>query len=207
MKLVVVRHGETDHNLMGILMGHKDIGLSKKGIEQSSILAERLKAVEFNIIYCSDLKRCKETLREIARYHKDIPVVFSTDLRERNMGVFEGAPRERLHEAFISFQGNPLDFKPEGGESVNELSRRAKKFLDLLQTNHKNESVLVITHGGIMRCLDSLLTQRPLLDLFNNQRFYNTAVCEYEISDKKTAVRCFNDANHLSNSVLLDTDN
>jgi broad specificity phosphatase PhoE len=207
MRLVIVRHGETEHNAKGILMGHQDIELSASGINQARIVAQRLKEEHFDIIYCSDLRRCKNTLDEIVKFHNDTPVVFSEELRERNMGVFEGGPREKLHEAFNEHKGDPLDFKPEAGESVNELFNRARSFFELMLDKHKNESVLVITHGGIMRCLDSLLTQRPLLDLFNNQRFYNTAVCEYEISDKKTAVRCFNDANHLSNSVLLDTDN
>lgn len=70
MKLIIVRHGETEENASEIIQGHSLGKLSKKGIEQSKKLALRLKGEKIDMIFSSDLERAKDTIKEVARFHK-----------------------------------------------------------------------------------------------------------------------------------------
>ena len=76
MILILERHGETQENKEGIFMGHLDTPLSAGGILQAEKLAKRLNAEKINFIYSSDLKRAKETAKEIAKYHTNAPIKF-----------------------------------------------------------------------------------------------------------------------------------
>lgn len=197
MKLTVVRHGETTDNAKKILMGQGPGRLSKLGKEQVLALGKELKKRKFDFIYCSDLKRCKDTLKEISKHHKHIPVIFTEALRERSMGVFEGRPRTELDKAFERYKGNAADFKPKGGESVKELKDRVAKFLKYLQLNHPGDRLLLVTSGGVLRSTASILQKIPTSQLFRKVIFHNAAICEYEVSGKKTKVLAFNDISHL----------
>ena len=197
MKLTVVRHGETTHNARKILMGQRHGNLSPKGKKQVQALGKGLKNKEFDFIYCSDLKRCKDTLREISKYHKHVPVVFTKDLRERSMGIFEGKPHEELHKAFEKYKAHHWTFKPNGGESYEELKARVLRFLNYVKKNHPQDRVLLVTHGGVLRSIASILRKTSLEKLFKTVTFGNAAICEYEISKGKVKVLSFNDISHL----------
>ena len=67
MEIILVRHGETNWNLEGRLMGQKDIPLNDKGREQAEILRNKLINIEFDRCYSSPLSRAKETARIICK--------------------------------------------------------------------------------------------------------------------------------------------
>lgn len=90
MKIILTRHGRTIENDKRILQGHMQTGLSAEGIQQAKKLARRLKNEEIDIVYSSDLKRAADTAKEIAKFHKNIPVYFTEELRERNLGSLQG---------------------------------------------------------------------------------------------------------------------
>ncbi len=85
----IVRHGETEWNVVGRIQGHSDIPLSRKGREQAHTVARRLAAAPLDVVYCSDLSRASETARIILG-DRDIPLHATAELRERDYGVFEG---------------------------------------------------------------------------------------------------------------------
>ena len=80
-----VRHGETDFNKFGITQGQLDTSLNKDGIEQSKEVAKQLKDVSFDIAFCSTLIRADQTLQEILKYHKGLPLsIMSLITTKRN---------------------------------------------------------------------------------------------------------------------------
>jgi probable phosphoglycerate mutase len=184
MKLTVVRHGETTHNAKKIVMGQKHGNLSALGKKQVRALGKELKKYKFDFIYCSDLKRCKDTLKEIAKYHKHIPVIFTPELRERNMGIYEGRPRVDLDKAFQKYRGSSVHFKP-------------KEFLNYLAKNHQEDRLLIVTHGGVLRVVAAILQKISIPKLFKTITFHNTAISEYEVWGKSIKVIKFNDIVHL----------
>ena len=137
-ELILVRHGETDWNAAGRLQGHTDRPLSDFGREQARRLAEELAGEEFDAIYASDLARARETA-EIVGARLDLPVLLDPDLREKDWGNWEGlTSTERLDVELV-------------GESTEEHQRRMLAALGRIAEKHPAGRVLVVTHGGSMR--------------------------------------------------------
>ncbi len=150
VRLFMIRHGETIQNRDEIIQGHSLGSLSDKGREQAAKAALRLKSERFDCIYVSDLKRTVETSEEILRFHNGVPVFYDSRIREQNLGVFEGKSFATLRDEIKRQETDFLHFKPPGGESVEDLSRRTTNFYQLICKKHPKETVLLITHGGVI---------------------------------------------------------
>jgi broad specificity phosphatase PhoE len=201
MKIIVVRHGQTGYNKDRRYMGHLDVGLSKDGQEQARRLAERLAGEKIHFIYSSDLERAKQTLGHITTKHGNVPVHFDPQLRERKLGAFEGKLRSEVD--WDSVPGNHLAKKPPGGESLSDMKGRVNRFLKHLKDRHRGETVLLVTHGGTIRVINHLLMRESLVESFERYKIKNTAVCIYDMTDKKPRIICFNDASHLDGAQAL----
>lgn len=136
--LLLVRHGETDWNAEGRLQGHTDRPLSAYGREQARRLADELDGDEFEAVYASDLARARETA-EIVGERLRLPVVLDPGLREKNWGSWEGlTPAERARVELV-------------GEPTEEHAERVLCALRRIAERHPNGRILVVTHGGSMR--------------------------------------------------------
>ena len=85
-----VRHGQTDDNVNSILTGWLSTPLNEKGLEQAKQTAKELKDIHFDVCFCSPLLRTQQTLDEVLKYHKNLPVVLDDRLKERNYGELTG---------------------------------------------------------------------------------------------------------------------
>lgn len=148
MKLFLVRHGETEENVAGILMGHHHGVLTEKGKAQAKETAMILKDYKFAHIYSSDLNRCIDTAEFIKEFHPDTPLTFTKELRELNMGVLQGQMTNSMD--WDSLFKDEVNRKAEGGESLSELRTRALDFIRQLYEQHTGRNVLLITHNGWM---------------------------------------------------------
>jgi 2,3-bisphosphoglycerate-dependent phosphoglycerate mutase len=142
--LLLVRHGETDWNADGRLQGQTDRPLSAFGRRQARQLGDQLKDEELadgqlEAVYSSDLARARETA-EIVGERLGLPVVLDPDLREKDWGSWEGLTAvERDRVEFV-------------GESTNAHQERILRALRRISERHPgNGRVLVVTHGGSMR--------------------------------------------------------
>ena len=102
--------------------------------------------IQFDAIYSSDSTRAADTAGIIAQYH-DIPIQFTERLRERNMGIFQGRHFTEFDQAQEQSGFSPRDFKPEGGESLEELHERAASFVQSLRGRHLYQTILLVAHG------------------------------------------------------------
>ena len=136
--LLLVRHGETDWNADGRLQGHTDRPLSEYGRRQARRLAEELVDEPLDAIYASDLARARETA-EIVGERLTLPVMLDRDLREKDWGTWEGlTPAERDRVELV-------------GESTEAHQERILRALARIAQRHPGARVLVVTHGGSMR--------------------------------------------------------
>ena len=161
LRLILVRHGETDANRNHYLQGQSDGELNETGRRQVEDLASHLKDVPIDQIISSPLRRARDTAAAIARYHH---LVVRTDarLKEWNCGSLDGIPatvfRKKLQESDV-----PLSqFRPEGGETLSEVRQRAAEFSEALTANYEGQIVLVCSHGDLLRALLSLLQQTDI---------------------------------------------
>ena len=148
MRLLIVRHGETDVNREGRMQGVSGAPLNEAGRRQLARTAERLAGEGITAIYASDLLRARESA-EIVAARVGLPVATDPRLREQSLGDWEGALWDDIvsHPDIDRYLGD-LDYAPPGGETKRSLRDRVVEFIDALPERHDDESVLVVTHGG-----------------------------------------------------------
>ncbi len=139
--LLIVRHGQTDWNVQKRIQGHTDIPLNDTGKSEALTLAEKLQTTRFVACYSSDLSRAFETATILARPHA-LPVQSDTRLRERQFGPWEGRLRDDLFACPLPERG--------GVENSQDLHQRVFHCFDELAMQHAGESVLIVSHGGLM---------------------------------------------------------
>ncbi|OUM70421.1 hypothetical protein PIROE2DRAFT_19472 [Piromyces sp. E2] len=134
LQITVVRHGATKYAKQKprVLQGQCDVDINEEGIEQAKALARRLRKEKYDIIYSSDLLRAKSTVEQILEYHKETPVVYTHDLREQDVGNFQGISwqkcKEILNERNITFD-KALE---EKGEPSGKFYERVVQFYSYL---------------------------------------------------------------------------
>jgi len=164
-RIYLIRHGETDWNRDEICMGQKDVPLNERGRRQAALTAERLAAEPIDTVYTSDLSRALETARLIAERHGLVPIP-RRDLRELDYGCWQGLKSEEIRERFpqafaIGAEGeDSLGFQPESGESRLQLYRRAVRAFEEILQEHPDQTVVIVTHGGVIRCVVNSILQR-----------------------------------------------
>ncbi len=165
--IYLLRHGTTDHNSAGRLMGHLDVGLAPQGEKEARAAAKSLRDRGISAIYSSDLQRAHMTALIVAEELR-LPVVTHSELREIGMGVWEGktpAEAARLDPVgFRSVEADPVNGRPTGGESEGEMIARLSRKLGAIADAHGGERVLVVSHGGPLRALVALVLGAGHLD-------------------------------------------
>lgn len=154
----LVRHGQTDANLLGRYQGHLDIPLNETGREQVKAmglqLREELRARGLDgvqAIYSSDLTRTRETAAAAAE-QLDMPVIPDVRLREIYMGEWEGHTfseiRERQPELVERRYADPMHEAPPGGETTFDVAKRLWPALDEYAARHQGDApIVVVSHG------------------------------------------------------------
>ena len=104
MMITLVRHGEVEKAYQHCYNGHNDIGLSKRGRNEAEKLALFFKEIEFNAVYCSDLKRCRETLAPIIQ-HSTFNIYCAPQIGffQRNQLLFPYQLHSLLIKSYIFF--------------------------------------------------------------------------------------------------------
>jgi len=154
--LTIVRHGQTNSNTERIADGWMDTPLNEPGLAQAKATGKALKDVKFHHAISSDLPRANQTCRLILEENESSDIyaeniIMNKLLRERSYGIFEGKSCEVVAE-FREKYG--IDSAPKNGESSADVDSRAREFLKSLggkgKDNESMESILVVSHGGLM---------------------------------------------------------
>jgi alpha-ribazole phosphatase len=152
----LARHGESDWNAANRFQGHSDRPLTEKGRRQAEALAELVAETKLDAIYSSPLIRALETARIVAA-RTGVDVVELDDLREVNTGSWSGLTRAEVQERF------PQGFERwiaggsgwEDGETYEEMGERVLRAIRTIAIAHPDGRVLVISHGGPIRAVQS----------------------------------------------------
>lgn len=175
MTVYLVRHTEPRlPDELRRFVGQTDLPLSPLGLEQARNLVERLKDVDFEAIYSSDLRRCLETAQIIAG-PTGRPIQVDPRLREIHTGLWEmltpDEARRSYPAEYAERERDIVGYRFPGGESFRDLQRRViAAFHDIVQTGGKK--ILVVSHRGANRALLCHLLRRPLDELFGIEQGY-----------------------------------
>lgn len=154
--IYIVRHAESEANAQGLRGGQTDFDISQKGLLEAKERAMELKSVHFDAAFSSDLIRAKKTADIIALEHK-ILVQSTKILRERAWGSqLEGLTVEETQKYMGNFEEMTKEERYkvkifEDMESDEELMSRFFTFLREVALSYPEKTILVVTHGNIMR--------------------------------------------------------
>jgi len=199
-RIIFIRHGQTLWNIEKREMGHLDSPLSRKGEMQAAQLANKLASIKFSQLYSSDLGRALHTAQYIQNSSgKSIQI--DTELRERNMGIFQGCTRSEMAERYPNEwreynSANKFDYIVPGGESQRQRYERSIRVFNRLADKHVDETIVVVSHGGILRGIFEYVLQLPP---GNEDRFKRrNATYNAFVKDNDTwALDTWGDTSHL----------
>ena len=172
MTLTLVRHAEVVEEFQGKYNGHLDISLSCKGKEDAIKLGETLKEKHFDLIYCSDLLRAKETLSLCKRAEKQI---FTSKLREKSWGKHEGMSFEAIEKTGIKYENFTQWIDALDGEKKEPYIARIKNFFETLKQK-KETNLLIVTHSGVIKTLLHITQGISLEEAFTTQLEYTQSL-------------------------------
>lgn len=202
-KIIFVRHGETEWNIMGKYQGQSDISLTEKGRTQGKLLAKYFPEENLSVIYSSDLSRATETAEYLAKKF-NLEVNPEKDFREMNFGEWEGLTYEEIvtkyPEGMKNFMIRPDILKVPNGETFPILQERACKKLYELVQKHAGETIAIVAHGGVLRTMLADALEMPLKNLWRIRQ-YNTAVSSVLYGDAPV-VEFINNTEHLRKEVV-----
>ena len=155
-KLLLVRHGQSEWNAMGRWQGKAHPPLTDLGKEQALIAAKKLP--NFSILASSDLVRARETAEIFAKAHdKDSnDILIEPQVQERDAGEFSGLTRDEIDKKFPGYLAQ--NRWPSGWEPDDVLIKRLREGLGrIIASSTESDSIVVVTHGGCIYALESLL--------------------------------------------------
>lgn len=199
-KIYLVRHGQTDFNLKGVVQGSGiDAPINDTGRAQAAAFYETYKDLKFDQAYHTALIRTKQSIQSFIDL--GIPVGVLPELNEISWGDYEGTPMTPEEGEYYKHmlaqwsQGN-LDYSIAGGESPNQVAERMSKGITKI-IEGPGETILVCMHGRAMRIFLSLILNYDLrhMDIFGHRN-----LCLYileQLPDGTFKAVKTNDTSHL----------
>ena len=152
LRIVLVRHGETEWNRAQRFQGQCDEDLNEKGRAQAEALALTLKEEPLQAIYSSPISRAIETAKAINRYHQ-APIQQRDGLMEMNLGEFDGLYPQDLMDKQPGFLKkwfeDPATVRMPNGESLAEVQARAWLVVEEIVNTFPEGSILICGHNFV----------------------------------------------------------
>jgi phosphoserine phosphatase len=188
VKLIIVRHGETEENAAGIIQGQSHGTLSKEGIKQAQLVGERLKNEKIDFIYTSDLERALNTAKEIHKHHPEIPLIKRKEIREMHFGKLQDKQKDEINYYFHK-ENDPNYFKKNDVESLESIYDRVKIFLEEIKEKHKNQNIVIVSHAATIKAIMVVLMKKRDYEMKEISNPKNTSINVFE-NGKFTITNC-----------------
>lgn len=202
MIIDLLRHGEIEGDTS--LHGHSDELLSKKGWLQMS---NALKGYNTEKVVCSPLKRCANFSEQWTN-EKKISLLKSPEFMEINFGAWDGLSIEAIQKNYKDelndFWNNPVDNTPPNGERLKDFQTRIVSALKNLVHENKNNNLLLVTHGGVIRIIIAHVLSIPLSKLLSLEcplASMSRIRISFDNDDKIYASLVFHAHNHSDNKI------
>jgi len=173
-KIYLLRHGQTDFNLQGIIQGSGvDSSLNATGKWQAERFFNAYQHEPFDKVYTSVLQRSIQSVQGFI--DKGIPHEKYPELNEICWGTREGTyvtPENDIayFELLDKWNSGECHLRMEEGESPDDVAARQRKFLEILLSRPEEEKVLICMHGRAMRVFLCVMLNYPLhcMDIFDH---------------------------------------
>ncbi|MDQ3524633.1 MAG: histidine phosphatase family protein [Chloroflexota bacterium] len=199
-ELILVRHGQTEANINGLLVGRQDVLLTDLGHHQAQAVADEVKRLVPDALVTSPLQRARQTAAPIGAATGLLPKVIE-EIAEFSFGDLEGfAEHEAITahphlRSLIQGAAHPDDFWP-GGESANSFVTRILLGLTKIMTDHHHRRVVVVTHGGVIGTLGAILVASGDMSFFP-YLVRNCTISSLTVTAAGTRCDAWNQTSHL----------
>jgi len=208
LKIYLTRHGTTEWNIERRLQGWENSKLTQEGVLRAVKLGERLKDIDFDVIYSSPLNRAVETAKYI-RGDKDTLIVYHDGLKELRYGIWQGMLLDDIEkkypEEYYIYRNSPMDYIPIEGESYDDLFRRVKNFLEEVK-KIEAENILVISHGITIKAIIAYIKNLSLEEFSSLPVYTGTALNIIEVDKGKMKLILENDTSHIDGTIINETN-
>ena len=163
MKIYIIRHGETNLNVHGVLQGRVDEPLNQSGRELAAVTGREMSDIRFDACISSPLIRAKETAEIFLEANgSSIPIGIDDRIQEMDFGRMEGKKLTSMGEEGQLFFTDSFNFPGfPGGENVRQLCERTQDFLKELIARDDGKTYLIATHGCALRAMLNFLYDDP----------------------------------------------
>lgn len=204
--IYIVRHGQTEWNLLGKTQGHGNSDLTPKGIEQAELLADSMTKYPIDYIYSSDLGRAYQTA-EIIGNKLNIEVERTEALREMNFGTWEGRIIKDIieedPELYKMWRNEPHLAKIPQGETLSQIKERTDAFIKEINEKYDGKHIVLVTHSLCARIMLLSFLDSDVKNIYRiNQA--NTALNIIELRDYGPVVMKMNDTTHIINDKKIE---
>ena len=178
MKIILVRHGQTEENFNDIMQGRSNNLLNDTGRRQSQRLREKLIDKKIDYCYTSPLVRCVETAFILIGDRCEM--IRDDRLIERDLGKLEGKKRE-VYDV-NKYWDYDLNSNDKGVEPVRDVIDRCSDFLEYIKNKYpKDTNILIVTHSAPVKALKVLLENKELKGNLFERNINNSEYLEFEI--------------------------
>ncbi len=160
IKITYYVHGTTIDNEKEVSSGWSDVELSELGRKQSIELKDQLNGKQFDVVFCSDLKRAVESAN--ITFNGMFPIEIDARLRECNYGTYNGQASSIVEPMQ---EQNIVTSFPEG-ESYEDVKTRLASFLEDLKKNYDGKHIAIVAHKAPQLALDVLLKHKTWEEAF-----------------------------------------
>ncbi len=201
-RLLLIRHGRSTWNAAGRIQGQADPPLDDVGQEQARRLAERLLEDQPAILYASPLQRARETA-ELIGNKLNMSIVTDARLKEYDVGDIAGLTWEQVTEQYPDlahqWEEGTDDLEFPNAEASDGFRTRVSTAFDEIIAQHPNETVSVISHGGVIGAYLNHLIGVP--SRFSPFHFSNSSLSIVEIHTTRPRIMLLNDTCHLRGEI------
>ena len=197
MKLLIIRHGESEADILDVHEGRADFNLTEKGHTQAQAMADYVKAhYTIDKLYASPLKRAFQTATHLSET-TGVPIITEEKLMEFNNGLIAGLSREEADEKYPYIPDLPVHASVYEQESKLEFRHRAEFALSqILSENEPEATIAIVSHGGMINQLYHAFLRLPIESgiVFGTG---DTGIHDWYIKDKNRYVLKANNTAHL----------
>ncbi|MGD9142906.1 MAG: histidine phosphatase family protein [Dehalococcoidia bacterium] len=202
IEIILVRHGETDWNASETFRGRVEVALNDVGLRQADDLGGYLANEKIDIIYSGPLRRAVDTAKSIADY-QNLEVNTVKNLTDIDFGDWQGVSwkevEEKYPELYRDWLDTPEQVKIPGGESLEDVRRRAVPFVEDAVMRCGEGKIVFVSHHVVIKVVICALLGLDISH-FWNFRIDTSGISRFAVGDGRLELTAHNDTSFLTKS-------
>ena len=207
-KLILVRHGQSQSNVVRRFNGQTDSPLTELGKEQAELTAKFIKDnFKIDKVYASDLQRAYYTGQKIAEY-SNVPIDKSVGMREIFVGEWEDKGNDFLlkRDDFKLWITDIVNTEPENGETVRDFSKRILDTINKIVNENPDKTIVVATHATPIRVFETFVRTGDIEKMQSRSWVSNASCSVFNYENGKWSIEQMDICDHLEGKVTRLVD-